>query len=188
MLYRSSSSRSQPRQGIVLVAVLVVVTVLALAAYQYTQMMSAEYKAADSTTRTVQTRRAAISGVNYVAAILSDSTFFTSTLNGNPFDNAQYFQDILVQDDPNPKRRLHFTIIALRSPDDPQFQSSPYRFGVEDEASKLNMNALLKYDKTGSIGLKMLQQLPNMTDDIANSMLDWVDSTSTTPRSGGAKD
>ncbi len=187
MLYRSSD-RSQPRQGVVLVAVLVVVTVLALAAYQYSLLMSAEYKAADGNTRAAQSRAAAISGVHYTVAILADPTFFNDTLNGNPFDNSQYFQDILVNDDPNPKNRLHFTVLCLRTPDDPSFQSQPYRFGVEDEASKLNLNALLQYDKSGTVGLQILQGLPNMTDDVANSMLDWVDGTSSTPRSGGAKD
>lgn len=187
MRYRSPS-HSQPRRGIVLVAVLVVVTVLALAAYQYTELMSAEFKAADGNTRAAQTRAAAMSGVHYTAALLSDPTFFTGTLNSNPFDNAQYFQDILVHDDPNPKKRLHFTVLCLRAPDDPQFQSQPFRFGVEDEASKINVNALLKYDKTGTLGLQILQGLPNMTDDCANSILDWVDNGSASPRSGGAKD
>src|SRR6202040_481163 len=31
-------------------------------------------------------------------------------------------------------------------------------------------------------------KLPNMTEDIANSILDWIDPSSTTPRTNGAKD
>ena len=187
MLYRSSN-RAQPRKGVVLVAVLVVVTVLALAAYQYSQMMASEYKAADGNTRAAQTKAAAMSGVHYVAALTGDLNCFTSTLQGNPYDNSQYFQDILVHDDSNPKNRLHFTVLCLRPLDDPLAQSLPYRFGVEDEASKINVNALLQYDKSGTVGLQILQGLPNMTSEIAQNILAWVDGSSSTPAYGGAKD
>jgi hypothetical protein len=43
MLYRSPTS-GQARRGVVLLAVLIVVTVLALAAYQYSEMMAASAK------------------------------------------------------------------------------------------------------------------------------------------------
>ena len=194
MLYRTASSRPQPRRGIVLVAVLLVVTVLALAAYHYSELMAAEYKASASNTRARESHRAALSGIAYVMAILADANFFNNNLGYNPYDNPQYFQDILVQDNSgnsSSKKSLHFSIISLRNPEDPLSESQPYRFGVLDEAGKLNLNALLKYDSTGNVGLQMLTAvpgLPNTTDDIANSILDWLDGTSTQPRSGGAKD
>ena len=36
--------------------------------------------------------------------------------------------------------------------------------------------------------LNMLSMLPNMTPDVANSILDWLDPSSTIPRTNGAKD
>jgi hypothetical protein len=187
MLYHSPSSGQQPRQGVVLIAVLVVVSVLALAAYQYSELMNAETRAAAGSTRAAQTRRAAESGVHYVAALLSDPTYLSDTLSDNPYDNPTYFKDVLVQDSDNPKNRLRFSIIGLRSPDDPDAPTQPWRYGVVDEASKINVNGLLRYDKSGAQGLKILMKLPNMTDDLSNSILDWVDGSTTTPRSGGAK-
>jgi hypothetical protein len=187
MLYRTPSSGRPRREGVVLIAVLVVVAVLALAAYQYSELMNAETRASVGATRAAQTRRAAESGVHYVAAILSDPTYFSETLNSNPYDNPTYFKDVLVQDSDNPRNRLRFSIIGLRAPDDPDAATQPWRYGVVDEASKINVNGLLRYDKQGTQGLKMLMKLPNMTEDLGNSILDWVDGSTTTPRSGGAK-
>jgi DNA uptake protein ComE-like DNA-binding protein len=188
MLLRSQPSVHQERRGVVLITVLVVVVVLTLAAYQYSEYMQAEYTAAHSHAKMAQTKAFAMSGVNSVAVMLSNSDFFNNTLNGNPYDNPQYFQDILVQDDPNPKRRGRFSIIGLVSPDEPQFSTQPYLFGAVDEAGKINLNALLELDKTGNIGQQILLQLPNMTEDIANSILDWMDPNTSSPRSNGAKD
>jgi DNA uptake protein ComE-like DNA-binding protein len=159
-----------------------------LAAYQYSEYMQAEYSAAHSHAKVAQTKAFAMSGVNSVAVMLSNSDFFNNTLSGNPYDNPQYFQDILVQDDPNPKRRGRFSIIGLVSPDDPSFSAQPYLFGAVDEAGKINLNALLELDKTGNIGQQILMQLPNMTEDIANSILDWMDPNTSSPRNNGAKD
>ncbi len=188
MFVLAERTPNQPRRGIVLLAVLVVVVILSLAAYQYSEYMQAEYQAANSHTKLAQTRSFAMSGVNYAAVMLSNTDSYTNTLNGNPFDNAAVFQDIVVQDDSNSKRRGKFSIVGLKNSDDPQASTQPYSFGVVDEAGKLNLNALLLLDSTGTIAEQMLLQLPNMTDDIANSILDWLDPNTTSPRPNGAKD
>jgi type II secretory pathway component PulK len=178
----------------VLVSVFVVIVLLTLAAYKYSEMMLAEYQAMDSYARTSQAQAFAKSGVHYTAAVLSDSTSFTSVLNSNPWDNPTAFQDVLVQDNDNTGRRGRFSVITLRSPSDPQYSpSNAYRFGVTDEASKLNLNALLALTsnsggKNDGICINMLMQIPNMTEDVANSILDWLDGSSTIPRTNGAKD
>src|SRR5262245_66190115 len=45
MRFRTPQPGAQERRGVVLIAVLVVVVLLTLAAYQYSQLMMAEYKA-----------------------------------------------------------------------------------------------------------------------------------------------
>jgi len=180
------------RRGIVLLSVLVVLVVLTLAAYQYSEYMMAEYQAADSHMKMTQTKALAWSGVNYMAVSLSNSDYFINTLNSNPYDNPQYFQGIPVGTANNPNMQGNFTIVSLLSPDNPLAQNTPYRYGVCDESSKINLNALLQYDSTGTVGYNMLMspqlQTLGMTDEIANSILDWLDPTTTTPRSSGAKD
>src|SRR5438270_900046 len=102
--------RPNGRRGFVLVLVLVVVVVLTLAAYQFSRMMLAEYHAADSALRSVEVRGFADSGIDYAAAVLSNPATFAATLNGNPFNNAAAFQNILVKPGPHPRFRGQFSI------------------------------------------------------------------------------
>jgi hypothetical protein len=187
MLLRQSSSRSRP--GVVLLAVLVVIVLLTLAAYQYSELMAAKAKEADSYSRAVQARAAADSGVAYVMGMLSDSNTFTNTLNSNPYDNSAIFADVLVADSDIPRKRWRFSVIALRDPDDPALVTSAYRYGVVDETGRINVNALLALDGgKGNAAKTLLMNLPNMTDELSDAILDWIDPSSTTPRPSGAKD
>ncbi|MGH9678121.1 MAG: hypothetical protein ACRD36_13540, partial [Candidatus Acidiferrum sp.] len=158
--------RTEPRRAVVLLAVLVVVVLLSLAAYQFSDLMSAELHAADSHARLLQAQAAARSGAHYAAALLSNPDEF-SALNGNPFDNPTYFQDFSINDDENLKRKMLFSLLAVRDADDPEAASQVYRYGVIDEAGRINLNALLQVDSSGNTGQQILMALPNMTEDIA---------------------
>jgi type II secretory pathway component PulK len=190
--------RSPPRRGVVLLAVLVVVVLLSLAAYQYSELMMAEYRAADSHARAQQARSAAESGVWYAAALLGNADNMSS-LNGNPWDNASTFQDVAISDsgvngastdsdNNDPRRRMLFSLLSVRDADDPAASSQAYRFGVVDESGKINLNSLLQIDSSGNAGSTMLLLLPNMTQDIANSILDWMDADDTTRQDGAEND
>src|SRR5687768_12235514 len=116
--------RASNRRGVVLLAVLFVVVTLTLAAYQYSDWMMAEYRAADSFVRSTQARALADSGVHYTAALLANRESFEQTLGGNPFDNPGAFQGVSV---PSPSGRPGlFTVLSPCGPDDPQAQSQPY--------------------------------------------------------------
>jgi hypothetical protein len=80
MSVSESAGFDRRRTGVVLLAVLVVVTLLALAAYQYAELMTAELKATDSAKRAAQARALAASGIHYTAALLADRDSFTSRL------------------------------------------------------------------------------------------------------------
>jgi type II secretory pathway component PulK len=172
----------------VLLSVLVVIVLLTLAAYQFSELMMAEYHASVSYAKTLQTKALADSGINYTAAALADPNAFANLISSNPFDNPGAFQDVAVGGDPNnpdlPQGR--FSIVALNYQDDPNFSSNPWRYGVSDESGKINLNALMELDTTGNIAQQMLMTLPNMTEDIANSILDWIDPDDT-PRANGAE-
>ncbi len=177
--------RGLPRRGVVLLAVLIVVVLLSLAAYRYSELMTAEYRAADSHARAVQSRAAAESGVHYAAALLGNPANLNS-LNGNPWDNASAFQDAAVGTADDQRRQMLFSLLSVRDPDDPAFSSQPYRYGVVDESGRINLNSLLQIDKTGNTAQQILMALPNMTQDVANSILDWMDADDT-PRQDGAE-
>jgi type II secretory pathway component PulK len=184
-------SRKPRRKAIVLLAVLVVVVLLSLAAYQYSELMMAEYRAAASSAHALQARAAADSGVWYAAALLGNSDNLNS-ISGNAWDNPTTFQDVSVTDisgnseDAENRRQMLFSLVSVRDADDPAAPSQPYRFGVIDESGKINLNALLQIDSSGNAGSQMLMLLPNMTQDVANSILDWMD-TDDTPRQDGAE-
>src|SRR5258706_5888137 len=68
--------RPEGRPGYVLIAVLIVIVVLSLAAYQFVELMGAEYRVAVRTNDAAQARLAAVSGVHYAAAMLADRDTF----------------------------------------------------------------------------------------------------------------
>ncbi len=222
MLARKNSL-GRPRRAVVLLAVVVVVVLLSLAGYRYLDWMSAEYRAADSSVKSAQAQALADSGVHYAAAMLAGDV--GTTLNNNLFDNTAAFQGMQVPNSvQNSTRRAltgRFSVLSLRSPDDTT--GAPYRFGVTDEAGKINLNALIAMEQassgsgngpasgpggtnsgassasaastagasssgttasaTNSIAKTLLLSLPNMTDDIADDVLNWLDPN---PRPAGA--
>src|SRR5262249_7288495 len=132
-----------------------------------------EYRAGVRTADMAQTRAAAVSGVYYAAALLSDRNSFMNELNSNPFDNAAMFQDIVVRTDPNnPNKELRFTILAVSPVTAGVYER---HYGVIDEGGKLNINAMIALDPTGATLYNALMKLPNMTPEVADAIVDWVD-------------
>jgi Tfp pilus assembly protein PilX len=78
---------SPVRGGYVIFAVLIVIVVLSLVAYRFTESMTAEYRASARSADDAQAKAAAVSGLHYAAAVLSDRETFYGDLDGNPFDN-----------------------------------------------------------------------------------------------------
>jgi type II secretory pathway component PulK len=177
--------RSAERPGYVLIAVLVVIVVLSLAAYRFTDSMSAEHRAAVRVSDAAQARAAAASGIHYTAALLADPDAFTNYLGGNPtLDNAEMFGEVPVRvDQNNPGRNASFRIVAVAMTGPGIYEQ---RAAVIDEGAKLNINALIAQDKTGEVLYNALLKIPDMSPDTADAIVDWVDADDT-PRTNGAE-
>jgi hypothetical protein len=173
------------RNGVVLIAVLVVVVLLSLASYQFVELMTSEYRAAESTVRAAQSRSLAISGVHYAAAALADKTTIANRLNSNLFDNESAFRGVLVREDDRPRYQGRFTLLAPPAVDDAIGGSTQVRYGVTDESGKININALVKLSPDSASNI--LLRLPNMTEEIADAIIDWINSDDANPRPNGAK-
>ena len=107
-----------PRRGLVLVAVLIVVVLLSLAAYQYADLMTSEYKRSEYAIRYAQAKASAEAGVHYVAALLAgELSGSTTLLDGNPYDNAGHFQGLVVASNDSPRFNSRFSIMALHYED-----------------------------------------------------------------------
>src|SRR4051812_49362031 len=84
------------RRGIILLAVLVSLVLLALAGYQYADMMQAEYRASHNAHDLMQARAIADSGIHYAAALIASPDNVNNLLGGNIYNTPQYFRDVEV--------------------------------------------------------------------------------------------
>lgn len=189
LLKKNGPATPPAPQGFVLIAVLVVVVLLTLAAYQYGEFMLSEYRAASSFTRAAQARAFAESGVHYAAAFLSNAEPITDTdrLSRYPFENST-FKDHPVDASDLPGNQGRFSIVVPDTSNQSSTGAQSFRYGMLDESSKINLNALMKLDASGKVAHDMLLTLPNMTEEIANSILDWLDDDDDTRQSGAEDD
>lgn len=166
-------ARRAPR-GIVLVIVLVVIVVLALAAYNFAGSMVNEHTAVDLSARQVQARMQVDSGVDLMRIFLTQSPEDRRAAGG-VYDNPDRFQGQLVVDDE--AAALRGRVALLSSALDDNGQVSGLRYGFCDESARLNLNSLIMADQQieGS-GRRLLMALPGMTEEIADSILDFLDS------------
>lgn len=189
------------RRGYVLYIVLVVVVILTLVAYQYFDAMGSEASAAVRSHELEQAKANAASGVFYALGILTDPSYASMNLD----DDASLFSSIQIgtgntENDQNSVRwqgdvnkRKGGGLVALLNLSDTSggtdgtYPGGLRRYGLEDESRKLNLNALVRLDPTGSVLFNALMQLPNMTSDIAGAIVDWVDPDDNEYPSGGAE-
>jgi hypothetical protein len=169
---------------VVLIAVIVVVAILSLAAYRYSDLMTTQYVEAENAVRARQVLAFADSGIQYAAALLGSPDNMTSFLQGNPYDNTAAFQDQIVQPGDQPYLQGRFSVVAPIYDGSVPNASNSFRFGVIDESSKINICTLVKQDPTTAYNVLMM--LPNMTPNLADAIVDWIDSNDT-PRTNGAE-
>lgn len=168
----SWNSSQPPRPAYVLIAVLIVVVVLSLAAYRYSDMMMSEFRATDRIHKNVEAKALADSGIQYTIALLSDKKAITGTLANNPYDNESVFKDHKISDD----AKGRFSIVTIDYAADSTTGTLPHKYGVSDESGRININAIVKEaPQAGGNAYLTLMKLPNMTDEIAYAIIDWID-------------
>ncbi|MEZ6059059.1 MAG: type II secretion system protein GspK [Planctomycetaceae bacterium] len=172
------------RGGFVLIVVTIVIVLLSLAAYNYSGTMQVELEAAMMSGRDVEARMAAESGIEYAATRIMDYGYDDTI---NLYHDPASFNGYLIRDATSPRGRLRFSILV---PDEANLTGGGTRFGVTNENSKFNINRLLEIDEydTEEVGYvyEAMAQIPGMTDDIADAILDWLD-TDSDRRPGGAE-
>jgi len=168
----------------VLLVVLVIIVLLALGAYTFSETMISEREATAMYGRQVETRVLADSGVQYVAAMLGQRQQLPDESIVN---NTRRLRDVLVRHSKRPRGCGRFSIVA---PLESDRASRTVRFGLVDESGKLNLNAVAQ--RVHEDGLDeaharaILLRLPGMTPKIADAILDWLDADEL-PRENGAE-
>ena len=162
-----------PSKGSVLLLVVVVVAMLTLAAYNFAQSMTTELEAASMYALDVQSRCTADSGVEYVATILSNRQTVTAE---NLIHNPSLFMGKVVSASTHARANSRFSII---SPVEHDTKNGAIRYGLMDESAKLNLNYLPNMGLSNDDLDTLLMNIPNMTIEIADAILDWMDSDDT---------
>jgi len=170
---RSSVNHSD-RNGVVLIMVVVVIAILSLSSYGYTLLMQTENEAVVLSGDRIQARRLVDSGVESVRVFLAQGDEIIEQFGGY-YDNADQFQGVIVRDDEDPNKVGLYSVVSPAMSEDDGVQSGT-RFGLQDESVRLNLNILTLadvYQENG--GRTLLLALPNMTEAIADAILDWID-------------
>ena len=183
-------TESQVRAGSTLLVVLVVVVMLSLGAYTFSELMIVEMEATNIYGRSIQSRELALSGIELAAAYVGDR----SEVDGwNSYHNPDQFQNINMLQGEIPRTSGFLSVVAPVVSDS---QSKTIRFGLMNESGKLNLNILANEEVEAAFDLEedievdsavdRLMYIPNMTEDIAAAILDWIDEDDET-RSFGAE-
>ena len=193
------------RRGIILVVVLIVIVLLMLSVFTFSKFMMAQRRASDMTLRQTQVRLLAESGVEYLRAMLLKDQWTLLELGGL-YDNPDEFCGHIVTDGTIAMTGFaagtqvslgnidfrdvgRFTVIAPALSEDGMLFGEQIRYGIEDESSKINLRWVLQADiDSPGTGRTVLMRFPGVTEEIADSILDWLDDSSYEPREYGAKD
>lgn len=171
------------RRGSILLLVLVMVPALALAAYSFTHWMRAEARGSVAALSATQAQWLAHSGIEYVQAVLSDPAR-TEPGAEDLENNLQLFSRIVVA----PQFRSQQGFFSIVAPSLVP-QSSEIRYGLMNESAKIPLHRR-RYLLQGKIEeqRERLLVLPNMTPELADCLLDWIDKDNETRPFGAEAD
>ncbi|NBV20941.1 MAG: hypothetical protein EBS05_02955 [Proteobacteria bacterium] len=160
-------SRTVDHRAFVLIAILVLVMLLSMLVVSLLFRFKAEDAAAHASVGTEQSWAAALSGVEEALRVAAAAVPGATDWQENP----GAFRDRLVFEDGG--ENWYFTVF---SPDGGESLST-VRYGLTDEASKLNINATTNFN---------LEKLPRMTPQMAAALFDFIDNDDV-PRPEGAE-
>jgi len=171
------------RRGIVLFIVMIVIVMLSLAGLSFVITMSTENKAVHLCGDELQIEQVAASGEELLKAFSGLSPDARQEAGGY-FDNPDLFRGVLVLDDGPHTHRARFSIVSPRMENG---RLAGIRFGAENESARLNLAVLPQWEEQHEgAAREALLNLPDMTESIADAILDWID-VDAAPRSLGAE-
>ena len=182
----SSSNANRRLRGSALMIVLVVVMIVSLGAYTFSELMFTHNETATLSSQNIQAKWLVDAGID-VARVHLLQPHDQRMSAGGDFDNPTLFQAVNVITDPNPNMTGNFTLIAPNL--DSDGFTAGFRYGLEDESARLNLNSLVIADTYATNGgREMLMSLPGMTVDIADAIMDWIDDDDETREFGAEFD
>jgi hypothetical protein len=191
--------------GVILVMVLVIIVLLTLSMFAFSKFMIAERRGVNQSLRQKQVRLLAESGIESLRVLLVKEQSVILELGGL-YDNPDEFCGYIVTDGTITMTGQYagqqtglqgaadlsdvgrFSVIAPLMSADGILNGENFRYGLEDESCKVNLRWILQMEiQQPGYGRSMLMRFPGMTEEIADSILDWMDEDSE-PREYGAED
>lgn len=158
----------ESRHGSALIVVLIVIVMLSLGAYSFSELMVTESRAARLFEKDAQARLLADSGIELAAAVLGAPQDLTlETLYHAP----SLFGGIPLTTSGNQSESGRYALVAPI-----ENATAGIRNGMIDESSRWNLNALFSLDLKDDELFNILISIPGMTETAADSILDWADS------------
>ena len=165
---------NRKRRGFVLLVVTIVVILLSLAAWSYMNKMVPEQEATMMYGRDVEARMAAESAIEYAAIQIG---LLQTEQSEDVFHNPTLFRGQVMTEADNPRGQCRFTILVPNELS--SGKGSSVRFGLTRETAKFNINRLNEFegdDDETTTAYDAVSFVPGMTEEIANAILDWIDS------------
>lgn len=203
----SVSPAGPTRNGVVLIVVLVLVVMMSLAGFGFMNRMATEYEATLTNADSRQAQQTLASAETFAIYLAEEYAGVAEPYN--PFSgDPELFSSLTVREATGdfaniPRsstsrfRRWRFSIVN-RLPDSTsrveqydEFQEASVtpsiRFGLKNESDKLHLGRVMLWDsEIPGAGRKALLQIPGMTPQAADSILDWIDADAA-PREFGAE-
>jgi len=182
MISHCMKRRRFQRRGLVLIVITILLMLISLGTMGLVTMIQTEYRAAKLRGSEIELENTSAAGRDYLGALATQSRASQASLGGLS-ENRDLFLNRAISVDSNPDSELRFSITPPGIPGGPEVTQT----GPVNESSKLHLGQLLIWDKEypGS-GVQALMNLPGMTTEVADAILDWIDADST-PRSSGAE-
>ena len=171
-LYHVNSARAA-RRGVMLLIVTLVLAALTLSGAALVTLMKTERQATNTRGRASLVKSVDRSAVTFLIAAVESSKAERAQFGGL-YDNPKYFCAVpVLTTDEGGEDTSRFTVLS------PKFEDARVtgvRYGLVDESTRLNLEAVLEWDReTPGTGREVLMKLPGMTANAADSILDWID-------------
>jgi type II secretory pathway component PulK len=159
-----TAAGNRQRSGVALLIVLWLMAILTLLMYAFLADMQVEYSIAGGYADSRKAEQLAWSAIDLACATVLNDTQTWQSLNDTTWaTNSATFYEVPLGDGA-------FTVFRPTYDD-----TQTVLWGLDDEASKINLNTASR---------EVLLKLPNMTEDIVDSIIDWRDADSTPGASG----
>ena len=159
------------RRGIILFVVTVIIAALTLGGMSLLALMRVELEATRQRLTDLELANAARSGAALTLK-LSGLTADERARFGGVYDNPALFCNRIILPPEQGGEGTAFTILSPRL----EAERGGVRYGLVNESARLNLAALLDWDRESPGTAKsVLMKLPGMTSIMADSLLDWID-------------